>query len=107
MLTTKDILSIEKDFVEVEFCNLDEGYFGTYDPEDPEDVNFLRFDVSYMGEPVEDASYCTQIPADTDDAILVKLLNTIMLEVHEPLKNGHSIKKICERLSWLDERGVY
>jgi len=104
-------LGITKNGVRVDFVNLGEGYFGDYDMEDPEDVNLLRFDVYHFedGEwvAVDDSSYCTQIPAETQTENLYDLLQIIMDEVYEPVSSGQSVKRMCERLSWLDERGVY
>jgi hypothetical protein len=112
METFKQIdIGITKDRVRVDWVNLGEGLCGDYDPDDPEDVNLLRFDVyEWCAEDNEwyepqDSSYCTQVPADTPEPRLYELLQIIMGEVHEPLMNGHSVKRICERLSWMDERG--
>ena len=37
---------ITRGVVKIEWVNLGEGYDGDYDPENPDDVNLLRFDVS-------------------------------------------------------------
>ena len=107
MLHPGDSISLQRDGVEVELCNLNEGLCGDYDPDDPEDINLLRFDVLYRGEQLDDASYCTQVPASTDMSGLETVLSVILNEVREPVVAGHSIKKICERLSWIDEQGIY
>jgi len=99
--------------VKVSWCNLGEGWNGDYNEDDPDDENLLRFDVDIKqdGEwfAVDDASYCTQIPVTTDHETLKKLLEYIMAEIEEPLQSEHSIKKICEKLSWIEpawiERG--
>lgn len=107
------ICSLTKGNVLVEFVDLGEGWVGDYDPDDPYDESLLRFDVSLVDPsnmsyiPVDDASYCTRIPVDTDVETLSTLLGIIMGEVYEPLQEGHSIKKICERLSWIDLEGTY
>ena len=100
-------LVVSRGPVRVGWCNLGEGYFGDYDEDDPEDVNLLRFDVDLNGEPVDDASYCTQVPADTPDLTLIKLLHIIMNEIHDPLMSGDGIKRLCESLSWIDAEGNY
>jgi hypothetical protein len=64
--------------VKVEFYNADEGWNGDFDPDDPEDVNLLRFSFAARvnGEwvSVADASYCTYVPAATDEETLKQLL---------------------------------
>lgn len=100
-----DSMQITKGNVRVEWVNLDEGFSGYYDPEDPDDINFLRFDVSVLdgGEWVDpgDASYCTQFPADAPLELQVRALSFIMDEVYNLVQAGIPIKKTCERLSWI------
>ena len=50
---------------------------------------------------VDDASYCTLVDVNTPIGALVRMLHIILAEVDEPLRNGYSIKKICEKLSWI------
>lgn len=78
-----------------EFTNIGEGYHGDYDPSDPEDDNLLRYYV-YIVDPnsdpsreankqaIDDASYCTMIPADTPPEQLRTLLTYIMDKVYDP-----------------------
>lgn len=78
-----------------------EGWDGDYNPNNPDDVALLRFDIYELvngeWEPLPDASYCTALPVDTDPAILRKALETIMDETA-----GHErVKRIAEGLSWL------
>lgn len=112
------IMSIFDDVLRVDFVNIGEGICGDYDPEDPEDINLLRFDV-YVFNPdgdeeyltdwveVEDASYCTQIAADTDASVLSKLIGRLFREYrdaidsYEDYLSGPSVKKLGERLSWI------
>jgi hypothetical protein len=106
-----DEISIVKKPARVDFINLGEGIWGDYDCTDSEDINLLRFDVYRWRngdwEAIPDSSYCTQISANTDENKLTKLLNIIMDELHGPISERHSIKRICERLSWIDETGKY
>lgn len=106
-----EVMAFEWNDVRVEWVNLGEGCWGDYDPDDPEDENLLRFDVSRLvdnnWEMVDDASYCTGISAETPRETLIHLLEVIMGEVYEPVTQGHSIKKICERLSWINVKGEY
>lgn len=98
--------------VKVEWYNAGEGLQGDYNPDDPDDINLLRFDVykkekdAKEWEPVDDASYCTQLPDEVEDWIKVKGLEMLMDEVFEPLVGGNRIKKLCEMLSWISEDNI-
>jgi len=96
----------------VEWVDLGEGWDGDYDPSNPEDVALLRFDVLQLvdvfdnpnadpveerWEPIDDASYCTQMPADSSDDILRRAAAIIM----DATYGKSNIKKICEELSWI------
>ena len=77
-------LSIWDDILRVDWYNAGEGICGDYNPDDPQDVNLLRFDVYIMEKTkagndsdkdwiaVEDASYCTNMPANASNEILEK-----------------------------------
>ena len=102
--------------VTVELDSIGEGLSGDYDPKDKDDVPLLRFTVlkdSVLGsgyvqnEPVEDASYCTQVPTNITIVEATKILGAIMNEVFEPVTHGYSIKKMCERISWIDREANY
>jgi len=43
----------------VEWEYIGEGYWGEYNPEEPEDAPLLRASLSYKGEDCNDGSYCT------------------------------------------------
>lgn len=95
--------------VRIEWVNCGEGWSGDYNPDDPEDTNLLRFDISVLSESGEwedpgDASYCTRVPADTDSATLTMLLGILMRECESDVAKG-SYKKTLERLSWIDQEG--
>lgn len=96
-----EFVSAYKDGVEVEIDNIGEGLCGDYDPNDPEDINLLRFWVSVDGEYLDDASYCTCIKADTKQSAVQKCADLILDAVYEPLMKGESIKRICEQFSYL------
>lgn len=97
--------------VMVEFEAIGEGRSGDYDETDPFDIELLRFTVSRMesGEwvPVEDASYCTRVPVDTDAKTLALLLAGLFREVYAPVSAGESVKRLCERLSWITPHDAY
>ena len=99
------------DNVRVTLDWIEEGWNGYYDEEDPDDEKLLRFDVYVKDtngaygngwQPVSDASYCTRIPEKTSQEQQNDIVKRIFDEVEEPLLAGHSIKKLCERLSWID-----
>lgn len=99
-----------KDNVMVEWTELGEGIDGDYNPDDPEDVELLRFDVSRLidgeWEAIDDASYCTQVPVSATPEQRAKGLQRIMDEVYEGASQGYSIKKICEHLSWISLKNI-
>ena len=109
----------ERGDVAVEWYNADEGLCGYYDPDDPEDVNLLRFD--FYGKrngrwlPVIDGSYCTAVPADTPDEVLARLLEVLMDNGEDAVQVAlaedrytyedeitHPGGHIFEELSWVD-----
>ena len=103
-------VSIIGPFVRADWYRAGEGICGDYDPLDPDDVELLRFDIYYRENPfsdewleVEDASYCTQIPADTPEEILAKKLNVIYERYAAILESDpeQSVKKMGEELSWI------
>jgi hypothetical protein len=85
----------------VEWVDLGEGWSGDYDPSDPEDEALLRFDVMERDDDewvaIDDASYCTQMPADSSEDILRRGAAIIM----DATYGKSNIKKICEELSWI------
>lgn len=95
--------------VRVDWYNDGEGLSGDYDEDDPEDVNLLRFDVYYRTDiddewtEVEDASYCTRMPADTKMDILIRSAKVLYKEYCNVLESDpeQSVKKLGERLSWI------
>lgn len=93
---------------EVQVClhtETGEGWSGDYDPNDPSDSLLYRFDVNRKeGDkwiPVDNASYCTAIRSNVSEQVLVGYLHLIHDQVKDKVRGGVSIKKICERLSWI------
>ena len=94
--------------VKVEIEWIGEGLEGDYYDDDPEDIPLLRFSVYRREEggeweAVDDSSYCTQLSATVHPDTARRAVEYIMTWVKESLDGDHSIKKICERLSWIDE----
>ena len=83
----------------LEYCG--EGYRGDYDPSDPCDIQLLRYSVSYEDEGDEEREYsfCTMIPADTDERELVIIAGKMIERFESAIDNGESIKRVAETLS--------
>ena len=98
-------VSVWNERFRVDWYNCGEGFNGDYNPEDPNDINFLRFDVYYMNdgqwEEVEDASYCTTVPATESPIRLKNLLEGILHEYSLTDYPNCSVKKLGESLSWI------
>ena len=113
----------ERGDVAVEWYNAGEGWDGDFNPDDPEDVNLLRFD--FYGRkngkwlPVIDSSYCTQVPVDSPDEVLANLLEVLMDEgedavqialAEDRIDRGDIIpagRKVFEELSWISPDWAY
>ena len=99
-------LALIKNNIKIEWTELGEGLSGDYDSDDPDDFELLRFDVSLFknGEwsEINDASYCTMFPVNTTERHKIKGLIYLMDEIYEYASVGNSIKKLCEKLSWID-----
>lgn len=78
--------------VRVEWAELGEGYDGDYDPEDPDDVELLRFYFSGLLDghwlEVSGTSYCTHVPASTDPATRQQLLAILAIEGAPAIEAG-------------------
>lgn len=115
-------VSVCDNLIRVDWVNLDEGHCGNYDPDDPEDENLLRFDAYINPDPkhrldidsdeweeIEDASYCTNIPADTPIDTLVALCKTLHKRYRLEIDNypvPFSVKKLGEELSWISPSNI-
>ena len=105
--------------VKVTLSWIGEGLEGDYDFLVLDDIPLLRMDVfarKNLKNPYAedtggmwcymlDSSYCTQLIA-FDKVTAKKALKYIMEEVKDEVIAGHSIKKLCERLSWIDKEMV-
>lgn len=100
-------VSIQGPVVRADWYDAGEGFCGDYDPQDPDDVPLLRFDIYIrygdQWEPVEDASYCTLMPATADREVLTANLRVIYDEYNDVLSTDPeaSVKKLGERLSFV------
>jgi len=84
-----------------------EGIEGGYRSDDPVDIPLMRFDVQKRvdgsWQTLDDASYCTQIDARLPAGELKRLARLLLGEVYEPARDHGDVKKLCERLSWINK----
>ena len=108
-------LSIQDELLRVDWTNLGEGLHGDYDPDDPEDINLLRFDVLLRQngaindwEPISDASYCTNVPASASPEVLESTLMHIFESYRTAIEQnpGESLKRLGEKLSHISDAEV-
>lgn len=97
----------------VAWINLGEGICEDYDPDDPGDENLLRFDVYVRDQDApadeegwldpDDASYCTNMPADAPVWMLERGLEAILREFMDSydVTTGHGHRKPMEWMSWI------
>ncbi len=83
--------------VRVSWAALGEGLDGDYDPSDPGDVELLRFDFHGRHRGVWltalDASYCTQVPAETGPLVRRALLSVLMDAGHGSVSQGLELER--------------
>jgi hypothetical protein len=84
-----------------------EGINGDYDPDDPTDVHLLRFyffkRINNEWVDIDDASYCTQVPATISRNERRQLLELLM-DIAYDACNAYPekrVKRIMEELSWV------
>ena len=104
------VIVAEDDCIQVCLVNIGEGTCGDYNPDNPDDVNLLRFDVNYYDKDandwmeVEDASYCTNVEADSTPEHLKEVVCALFNRYRDEYTNiasGGSVKKMGEELSWI------
>lgn len=100
-------MQVEKYGIVVELHHIDEGLNGDYDPNDSFDKPLLRFFVFQRqdGELVEldSCSYCTLLSDNLPDDLKRKAANYLLDRITHTISTGGSLKKECERLSWIDQ----
>lgn len=107
-----DHLELIRDNVKVEWENIGEGYYGDYNPDNPNDVELLRFYVSVLRDGVweekEDASYCTFFPASASYEEKMAGLEILLNRFYDALNDDVdiSVKKLGESLSWISLESV-
>ena len=103
---SETVMEVSDELITAAWENLNEGWFGEFDPDNEDDENLLRFTVyifdGRVWECIEDASYCTYVRSDTKEEELKDMLMEIFRAYRAetdvyPL--GHSVRKLGERLS--------
>lgn len=83
-----DLPTYTKGSVRVEWENLDEGWNGEYDPDDPDDQNLLRFaiykkDKDGKWEALDNGTWCTFFYEGVEEGKLKAALKHIMSHVYD------------------------
>ena len=105
------VAEIDDGNIKVEWANIGEGYNGDYNPNDPDDVELLRFyvyewDDGYW-EPVDDASYCTTVPLHSDPDIIEETIRVLYKRFADVIYNrSGSVKKLGEMMSWISPDNI-
>ena len=102
------VMSKQDSMLKIEFCDINEGCHGDWNPDDPDDYRHIRFYAYVRAEDggwdeVEDGSYCTLMPVDGDPRKLHEALDVVFSEYRAKIDsymNGQSLKKLGEMLSW-------
>lgn len=101
-------MELRQDDLTVVWEDIGEGMSGDYDPDDPDDVALLRFtvleahrvsDYAIQWRERDDSSYCTLMPVDTPDDILLRAAQMILDEAQST-----SSKRAMEELSWMSPK---
>lgn len=95
----------ESNGIRVELESIGEGVNGDFDPNDPDDIELLRFFI-YRHDgidwvPVDDATYCTVLPVAASTPMKIMAVEFIYKAIAEDVRAGLSIKRKCEELSWM------
>jgi len=91
----------------VSWTELGEGWQGDYNPDDPDDVELLRFDIDFFSddigewECVDGGSYCTQVPVTATPEERERGLRIIMDYVKDKVEGDSSIRRVSAWLSWM------
>lgn len=97
--------TLEKDDVVIEWVELEEGYSGDYNPDDPDDKELLRFDAYIKDHEWEDDyptySYCTLFPVSATPEQRQAGLEYLMEHLYPFMSKGEWCRQEAEKLSWI------
>jgi hypothetical protein len=98
----------EDNLYRLDWVHLDEGWYGDYNADDPNDERLLRFDIyvwdNELGEwngEIQDTSYCTQLNVNTSKDDLFMIGSHIVESFADAWDNGCGWKRTLEECTWL------
>ena len=99
-------IEVIKDNIRLVWEDIGEGWSGDYNADDPDDTPLLRFSVDWRDADgdwvgLNDASYCTGLPIDTDPAKLREYADSIIASLNSTKEQPTEYKRTLERWSWL------
>jgi hypothetical protein len=100
-------IEVIKDNIRLVWEDIGEGWSGDYNDEDPDDTPLLRFSIDWREnansdwEGLDDASYCTGLPIDTDADTLCEYAESIIASLSSTKEKPTGYKRTLERWSWL------
>jgi hypothetical protein len=100
-------IEVIKDNIRLVWEDIGEGWSGDYNDEDPDDTPLLRFSIDWREnansdwEGLNDASYCTGLPIDTDTDTLCEYAESIIASLSSTKEKPTGYKRTLERWSWL------
>jgi len=99
------MMELVKGDLKVMWSDIGEGWDGDYNPDNPDDVELLRFDVMELAEDgvwesVDNGSYCTAMPVGSSEKMLKTGLELILEAVECNRETG--VKRVLEELSWMN-----
>lgn len=99
---------LQKGEVVIEWVELGEGWYGDYNPDDPEDEELLRFDAYIKDHEWEDDyptySYCTRFPASATPEQRQAGLEYLMEHLYPLMSEGKWCRDVAEDLSWINNK---
>lgn len=104
--------SVTRHPIQVAWVNCNEGYSGDYDPNDPEDENLLRLDVSRYDSETEEyevaESVCTWFPANAPWEIRQKALDALSYLFWEDHNSpgGSNLRMLIGVASYIDPDNI-
>jgi hypothetical protein len=103
-METVDDMTVIMGKYRADWERLGEGYDGDFNEDDPNDVEFYRFDtyelVEGEWEEIRDGSYCTAMPVGTPENVLLEGLMLIVANLNAVVDT--SPKRELEALSWMN-----
>jgi len=103
-----DTISLFDNDIKAAWINLKEGRDGDFNPDDPDDINFLRFQLFKWDEKANDyieapnSSYCSRVPVAISREKAIGLLDTIMETTKNELMWAGHAQETCEKLAQME-----